>query len=210
MLVYMDQETKWQQQARRDPAQARNYIGRFAELRSSGADLDGEARFADAMLSRGSRVLDAGCGTGRVGGELAARGHRVTGVDLDAELLAAARADFPGSRWLEGNLATLDIRDEAGNRECFDLVISPGNVLAFVAPGTAGTVLGALAAHLAPAGRLVVGFSPLKGYSLETFKEDAAAAGLRIDTLFSTWDMRPMLPGSDFVVALLEPRQTVN
>ncbi|OIH86985.1 SAM-dependent methyltransferase [Arthrobacter sp. UCD-GKA] len=206
----MDQETKWQQQARRDPAQARNYIGRFAELRASGADLDGEARFADAMLARGSRVLDAGCGTGRVGGELAARGHRVTGVDLDAELLAAARTDFPGSRWLEGNLATLDVRNEAGERELFELVMSPGNVLAFVAPGTAATVLGALAEHLAPDGRLVVGFSPLKGYALETFEADAAAAGLRIGTLFSTWDMRPLRPGADFVVALLEPARTVN
>ncbi len=210
MLVYMNQETTWQRQARQDPSQARKYIDRFAQLRESGADLDGEARFADALLARGSRVLDAGCGTGRVGGELAARGHVVTGVDLDAELLAAARTDFPGSRWLEGNLATLDLRDEAGNRQGFDLVISPGNVLAFVAPGTAGTVLGALAAHLAPAGRLVVGFSPLKGYALEAFEQDAAAAGLRIDTIFSTWDMRPMRPGADFVVALLGPLRNVN
>ncbi|MFL4476114.1 class I SAM-dependent methyltransferase [Paeniglutamicibacter sp. MACA_103] len=206
----MEKETLWQLQARQDPKQARNYIDRFAQLRESGADLDGEARFVDALLPRAARVLDAGCGTGRVGGALAARGHQVTGVDLDAELLAAARADFPGSRWLQGNLASLDLRDAAGAREIFEVVVSPGNVLAFVAPGTAGEVLKALAAHLAPAGRLVVGFSLLRDYALEDFEADAAAAGLDIATRFSTWDMRPLGPDSDFVVALLQRAQSVN
>ncbi|WP_411734154.1 class I SAM-dependent methyltransferase [Paeniglutamicibacter sp.] len=206
----MEKETLWQQQARQDPLQARNYIDRFAQLRESGADLDGEARFVDALLPRAARVLDAGCGTGRVGGALAARGHQVTGVDLDAELLAAARIDFPASRWLPGNLASLDLRDASGARETFDVVVSPGNVLAFVAPGTTGEVLKALAAHLSPAGRLVVGFSLLRDYALKVFEADAAAAGLDIGARFSTWDMRPLGPDSDFIVALLQRTQTVN
>lgn len=206
----MEHETLWQQQARRDPRQAINYIERFAQLRESGEDLDGEARFLDAVLPRGARVLDAGCGTGRVGGTLAARGHRVTGVDLDGELLGAARTDHPDSRWIQGNLETLDLLDQDGNRETFDGVICPGNVLAFVAPGTAGTVLRSLAAHLAPGGRLVVGFSPLKGYSVAGFERDAAAARLGITARFSTWDMRPIAEGADFIVALLDPGQTVN
>ncbi|WP_254456292.1 class I SAM-dependent methyltransferase [Paeniglutamicibacter quisquiliarum] len=206
----MEKETLWQRQARQDPKQARNYIDRFAQLRESGADLDGEARFVDAMLPRAARVLDAGCGTGRVGGALAARGHQVTGVDLDAELLAAARADFPGSRWLQGNLASLDLRTSSGARETFDVVVSPGNVLAFVAPGTAGEVLKALADHLAPGGRLVVGFSLLRDYALTDLEADAAAAGLDIGSRFSTWDMRPLGRDSDFVVALLQRAQSVN
>lgn len=210
MLGTMEFETLWQRQARLDPAQARNYIDRFAQLRTSGSDLDGEARFVDALAPRGATVLDAGCGTGRVGGALAARGHQVTGVDLDTELLAAAQTDFPGSRWLVGDLAALELRDEAGEREAFEVVVSPGNVLAFVAPGSTGKVLKSLAAHLSPTGRLVVGFSLLKGYALETFELDAAAAGLRFAARFSTWDMRPLEPGSDFIVALLEAQLTVN
>lgn len=206
----MEHETLWQQQARRDPRQARNYIERFAQLRESGEDLDGEARFLDAVIPRGARVLDAGCGTGRVGGALAARGHHVTGVDLDRELLGAARIDHPDSRWMQGNLETLELLDRSGNQETFDGVICPGNVLAFVAPGTAGKVLRSLAAHLAPGGRLVVGFSPLKGYSVASFETDAAAAGLGITARFSSWDMRSITPGADFVVALLDPEQTVN
>src|SRR5690348_9283496 len=36
-------------------------------------------------------ALDAGCGTGFLGFELAARGHRVTGIDFAAAMLAEAR-----------------------------------------------------------------------------------------------------------------------
>ena len=66
------------------------YVERFRSLAAQGADLHGEARLVDAMLERGARVLDAGCGPGRVGGRLAELGHEVVGVDLDRVLIAAA------------------------------------------------------------------------------------------------------------------------
>lgn len=40
----------------------------------------------------GMRLLDVACGQGRVARELAARGARVTGLDISAKLLAKARA----------------------------------------------------------------------------------------------------------------------
>ena len=61
-----------------------------------GQDLAGEARLVDAMVDRGARILDAGCGPGRVGAELHARGHRVVGVDVDPMLIDAARTRPPG------------------------------------------------------------------------------------------------------------------
>ena len=210
MLGGMGGETLWDRQARGNPGQAREYIERFARLRAEGADLHGEARFIDALLQRGARVLDAGCGTGRVGGELAARSHHVTGVDLDGELLAQARLDFPGSRWEHGDLASLRLRDAEGNPERFDVVLAAGNVLAFTAPGSSAAVLESLAAHLAPGGRLAVGFSLLKGYALEAFEADAAAAGLAFSARFAGWDMRYFEVDSDFVVALLHRAQPVN
>src|SRR6201746_2249222 len=36
------------------------YIERFRKLAASGADLDGEGRFVDALVPRPARVLDAG------------------------------------------------------------------------------------------------------------------------------------------------------
>ena len=44
------------------------YVERFRRMAAEGDDLAGEARLVDAMLPPWARVLDAGCGTGRVGG----------------------------------------------------------------------------------------------------------------------------------------------
>lgn len=55
----------------------------------AGDDLAGEAKLVDAMVPRRARILDAGCGPGRVGGALAAAGHEVVGVDVDPALIQA-------------------------------------------------------------------------------------------------------------------------
>jgi len=78
-------------------------------MAADGADLGGEARMLDAMVAPCSRLLDAGCGPGRVGAELAARGHIVVGVDVDPLLIAAAEADHPGPRWIVADLADFDL-----------------------------------------------------------------------------------------------------
>lgn len=71
------------------------YAARFRELAAQGRDLHGEARFCDALIPRGGRVLDAGCGTGRIAVELARLGHKTVGVDIDASMLGEARARRP-------------------------------------------------------------------------------------------------------------------
>ena len=119
---------------------SRLYVERFRKLASEGADLAGEARMVDAMLPRGSRVLDAGCGQGRVGAELAARGHHVTGVDADAGLIRAASADHPEQRWVVADLADLDLSSH-GDPGPFDAAVMAGNVMLFVAEGTEERVL---------------------------------------------------------------------
>jgi len=110
-------------------ARGSSYDEAFRELAEQGVDVHGEAAYADALLPPRSRVLDAGCGTGRVALELARRGHLVTGVDNDPSMLAVARSR-PGVRWLERDLAGLDLG------EPFDLVLAAGNVVVFLTPGT--------------------------------------------------------------------------
>ena len=185
-----------------DEGHSQWYIERFRRMAAEGVDLAGEARLLDAMLTRGSRVLDAGCGPGRVGAELAARGHHVVGVDVDPELIAAAEADHPGPTWLVADLAELDL-PAVGHPEPFDAAVVAGNVMPYLAPGTEGQVLRRIAEHLRPDGFAVVGFGLGRGYALADFDGDAAAAGLRLEHRFATWDLRPWHGDAQFAVTVL-------
>lgn len=187
-----------------DPGHSQWYIERFRALARDGEDLAGEARLVDAMVPRGARILDAGCGSGRVGGFLAAAGHHVVGVDVDPALIEAAQQDYPGPRWLVADLAELDLPSR-GIADPFDVIVSAGNVMAFLAPSTRVQVLGRLRDHLRDDGRAVIGFGAGRDYEFAQFLDDAAEAGLTPDLLLSTWDLRPFAPDSDFLVALLRP-----
>lgn len=188
-----------------NPGHSRWYIERFRTMAAEGQDLDGEARFVDAMVRRGARILDAGCGPGRVGGRLAALGHHVIGVDIDPDLIAAAEADHPGAIWLARDLAALDLAAE-GIAERFDVIVSAGNVMTFLDPATRRAVLHRLSTHLAPDGRLAVGFGAERGYEFDDFFSDAASARLRDEFRLSSWDLRPFDPSSTFLVAVLTTR----
>ncbi len=178
------------------------YVQRFRSLAAQGADLDGEARFLDVLLPRHARVLDAGCGPGRVGAALFERGHSVVGVDIDPVLLAAAEEDHPGPVWFQADLATLDLT-AVGEPDPFDAAIVAGNVMTFLAVGTGSQVLRRIAAHLKPGAPIAVGFGRDRGYDLSTFDHDTQEADLTLEHRFATWDLRPWTTASDFAVSVL-------
>ena len=195
-------ENRWLQQLEKNPGHSRWYIERFRTMAAEGADLDGEARLVDAMVGRGARILDAGCGPGRLGGALHRAGHEVVGVDLDPELIAAAEHDHPGPTWLVGDLSELDL-PARGITEGFDLIVCAGNVMTFLDPATRRRVLAGFGAHLRAGGRAVVGFGAGRDYPFEEFFADAEAAGLDVQLRLGTWDLRPFDERSDFLVAVL-------
>lgn len=201
----MADENGWLKLLAEKPGHSRWYVERFRTMARNGDDLAGEARMIDAMVPRGARILDAGCGGGRVGGHLAAAGHQVVGIDLDPELIAAAREDYPGPVFLIGDLAELDLPGQV-----FDVVVCAGNVMAFAAPGTRVEILRRMRAHLAAAGRAVIGFGAGRDYDFSDFLADAATAGLTPDVLLSTWDLRPFTAGAGFLVAVLSGDQEAS
>ncbi len=198
----MVEQSAWVEITRANPGHSDWYVERFRAMEAAGDDLAGEARFVDAMAPRGGRILDAGCGPGRVAAILAGLGHDVVGVDVDPVLIAAAEKDHPGPRWLVGDLAELDLIAN-GITEGFDVISCVGNVMPFLAPSTRQRVLAHLRAHLVDNGRIVVGFGAGRGYEFAEFFTDVSEAGLVPELKVATWDMRPLADDAEFLVAIL-------
>ena len=98
----------------------------------------------------GSRVLDLGCGTGRLTVALAAAGHPVTGLDPAGAMLAAARAKKGAETvvWIEGTVASAPT-------SAFDLVLMTSHVAQlFVDDAEWSETLCHVARALVPGGRL--------------------------------------------------------
>ncbi|MFH8989357.1 class I SAM-dependent methyltransferase [Streptomyces sp. NPDC017940] len=174
-----------------------DYAARFAALAGNGRDMHGEARFCAALVSPGARVLDAGCGTGRVMIRLAELGYDCVGVDLDASMLAVARKQEPELPWIQTDLAEFDPAAH-GVAADFDLVVAAGNIFPLLAPGTEATVVDRLTATLRPGGVLVAGFGldaahlPVPpGITLPEYDACCTAAGLSLVDRFATWAAHP-------------------
>lgn len=191
--------TRWQ---RTDAPRGDDYDARWRALSERGESVHGEADLVEHLLrsSGGRRVLDAGCGTGRVAVELATRGFDVVGVDVDAAMLASARAKAPDLAWFDADL--LDVAAILGDAAPFDLVVLAGNVMIFLDPGTEPAALATLAARLAPGGLLIAGFGVRPDrLPLAAYDEYAARAGLRLVDRWSTWD-RAAYAGGDYAVSV--------
>ena len=184
--------TRWLQET--GGARGASYDEAFRELAASGADVHGEAAFVAAAVPAGARVLDAGCGTGRVAVELARRGLEVTGVDNDASMLEVARRS-PAVRWVDADLAGLDLPER------YDLVVAAGNVVVFLAEGTEQEVVRRLAGHLVPGGLLVSGWRTDR-LTAAAYDGLAAGAGLEAVERWSTWDREPWRDDADWCVAV--------
>ena len=198
--------TRWQQIARATggPDYAAKYAERFRAMAASGDDVHGEAAFVASLLEPPARVLDAGCGTGRLAIRLAELGYDVVGVDIDASMLAMAREEAPQLDWRVGDLSILD----TGER--YDVVVVAGNTIPLLEPDTLGAAAQRLAAHLVQGGLLVCGFglddAHLPGDCPVTPLADVdaafASAGLEPVARFSTWDRAPYDEAAGYVVTI--------
>jgi SAM-dependent methyltransferase len=186
------------------------YAARFAALAATGADVHGEATLCATLAAAGARILDAGCGTGRVAIRLAELGYSCVGVDSDASMLATARAASADVTWL-----LVDLVDVGSLNSSFDLIIAAGNVMPLLAAGSEPVVIERLAQRLAPGGVLVAGFGldaahlPIAEppFGLAEYDAWCEAAGLRLDARFATWSGKPYSPDADGGYAVSIHRQ---
>jgi SAM-dependent methyltransferase len=186
------------------------YAARFAALAATGADVHGEATLCATLAAAGARILDAGCGTGRVAIRLAELGYSCVGVDSDASMLATARAASADVTWL-----LVDLVDVGSLNSSFDLIVAAGNVMPLLAAGSEPVVIERLAQRLAPGGVLVAGFGldaahlPIAEppFGLAAYDAWCEAAGLRLDARFATWSGKPYSPDGDGGYAVSIHRQ---
>lgn len=183
------------------------YRRHFDDLVARGADIDGEARLVTALKPPPARILDAGCGHGRVASTLTTLGHDVVGVDADPHLIQLAEERDTETRFVVADLATMELRAQT-----FDLILMAGNVVPFLADGTVVAVLRRLRAHLLPDGLLVTGYS-LPGHqpsgaaevSAAVFDRAAFGAGLSLVSQHSDWDRSRFTADSDYRLTLHRP-----
>ncbi|WAC55621.1 class I SAM-dependent DNA methyltransferase [Gordonia sp. SL306] len=189
--------TRWEQA---DAPKGDAYDARWSQMAAAGQDIHGEADLVGSLLDQigGTRVLDAGCGTGRVAIELRRRGFETVGVDADTTMLDTARRNDPDIEWIHADLADL------GSHlvdDLFDVVALAGNVMIFVHPGTEESVIAQLARRLRPGGLLVAGFALRPDrISLEEYEQCASSAGLTPFDRWATWDRLPF-DGGDYAVS---------
>jgi SAM-dependent methyltransferase len=190
-----------------DAPRGATYDAQWERLAAAGRSVHGEADLVDSLLQEhgGRRVLDAGCGTGRVAIELAARGYDVVGADLDPAMLDAARVKAPALTWVHADLATVTPERVGLGREDadgFDAVVMAGNVMIFVEAGTEGAVLTRLHDLLGPRGLLIAGFQLRPDrVALPEYDRLAAAAGFEPVARWSTWERGPYA-GGDYAVSV--------
>ena len=169
------------------------YAERFDAVAAS-EDAHGEAAFVLDLLGGRGRVLDAGCGTGRVAARLAEHGLEVSGVDVDESMVAEARRRWPHLEWAVSDLGALQAPASA-----YDLVVMAGNVVPYIEPDALPATVQALAAQLVPRGMLVAGFGTDRDHlppgaplvSLAAYDEACAAAHLVPVARHAGWGGEP-------------------
>ncbi len=102
----------------------------------------------------GARVLDAGCGTGAMAAELAARGAEVVAVDISPKLVDIARARLPEGLGPRVDFRAGDMLDAGLGR--FDAVMAMDSLIYYTRPDLEA----ALAGLSARAGRIVFTVAP--------------------------------------------------
>lgn len=178
------------------------YDSRWEDMAARGESVHGEMDFVEGLFpGRELRILDAGCGTGRLAIEAARRGHRCVGVDLDSDMIDRARAKAEFIDWIVADLSKLKLGEH------FDVVVMAGNIPLYCRPGSQASIVSVLAQHLVLGGALFCGFSIETGggaYTADDIVRDAEMAGfVRVDR-FANWNGEPFDSGetNDYVVAV--------
>ncbi|MDP1883885.1 MAG: class I SAM-dependent methyltransferase [Candidatus Moranbacteria bacterium] len=93
---------------------AKEYAETFDSDRSDDRYVDGLL----ACLNGNSRILDLGCGTGRLAGYMQAKGFEVVGVDLSEKMLEIAKRKHPEMGFILVDMRELELEEKSFDAVC--------------------------------------------------------------------------------------------
>ena len=99
-----------------------NYVGAYATRVLRPPEVVFLLRYADSL---GGRVLELGCGAGRITGYLGARGGEVLGIDISQDMVDYCRRRYPELEFRLGDLSDLSSLPDRSR----DVIVAEFNVL---------------------------------------------------------------------------------
>ena len=102
---------------------------------------------AEHIKNKNSDILDIGCGTGRMAGEITRDGNRVTAIDIDRDMLSMGILNYP-----DVDFIALDMSDIGKLNQMYDLMFSIGNVMSYLPAKLLGSFMQDIYRLLKPGG----------------------------------------------------------
>lgn len=184
---------KWKEQT-----DLTEYDAQWQQMEADGQRVHGEADFVERFLAgfEAKRVLDAGCGTGRVAVELARRGLNVVGVDNDPDMLARAKQKSDDVSWMFADLSSVQFDRP------FNAIVMAGSVLVYAEPTRRHLIVPNLAKALVNGGYLITGTEFAPAFDLEGYDLWCKGAGLHLVERYGSWDGDKFVEGGDYAVSV--------
>src|SRR5699024_3044952 len=121
----------------------------------------------------------------------------------DPYLVNVANTKYPEATFEVADLADFALYDTHGALRTFDIVVSAGNVQAFLAAWERIPTLQNISAYIHWSSRFVAGSELGRGYSGKQCAAEVEAAGFEVFQRFGTWQFDPFEESSDFLLAIL-------
>ena len=128
--------------------QAGDYVGSYAHRVLRPAEVVILARYREALSGR---VLEIGCGAGRILGYLLALGAEAYGIDVSPRMVEYCRERYPGATVMVADMADLPAALEGP----FDAIFGSYNVIDVLDDSARRALLADLHARLRPGGLLI-------------------------------------------------------
>lgn len=153
-----------------------DYLNLYADRDEAEAEMHVAFLIDKLQLKADEAILDLGCGAGRHAKCFVDRGYSVVGVDASPTLIAKARDEVPGGRFIQADVLDLELSEK------FDLILSLFTSFGYAEDDAVNARLFArVKEHLKPQGCFFLDFlNPMYVKKNLVFAEERAVFGEKV------------------------------